>query len=138
MTQKSTNPETPLNDFEKNELEFMQNRRLSLKEIENAKPSATNQQPLFQLYGTYDSYLRIAETLKNQYVFPTEKSKIPFAVFTYDSPPVKVQTKELAYWLAGQHPNSQAIHQKNGWILKPGQKVYVVDDDAEFIIPNRY
>jgi len=138
LTQKSTNPETPLNDFEKNELEFMQNRRLSLREIENAKPSATNQQPLFQLYGTYDSYLRIAETLKNQYVFPTEKSKIPFAVFTYDSPPVRVQTKELAYWLAGQHPNSQAIHQKNGWILKPGQKVYVVEDDAEFIIPNRY
>ncbi len=138
LTQKGSNPETPLNQFEKTELKFMQERQLSLKEIENTSPSSSNQQPLFQLYGTYDSYLRIAETLKNQYVFPKEKSKIPFAVFTYDAPPVKVDTKELAYWLAGQHPNSQAIHQKNGWILKPGQKVYVEELDAEFIIPNRY
>ena len=131
------NQNTSMNALQQAELAWLMNRQSEIEATNNRDFSSTNMSPLFQLYGTFDAYLSAKEIYKNRVAFPSDPNSIP--------PNLKIKTVipkvealvpdgfqgnptdlsvELVRWLSGQHPNSPAW-QRNGWILKVGQTVFV-------------
>ena len=131
------NQNTSMNALQQAELAWLMNRQSEIEATNNRDFSSTNMSPLFQLYGTFDAYLAAKEIYKNRVAFPSDPNSIP--------PNLKIKTVvpkvealvpdgfqgnptdlsvELVRWLSGQHPNSPAW-QRNGWILKVGQTVFV-------------
>ena len=131
------NQNTSMNALQQAELAWLMNRQSEIEATNNRDFSSTNMSPLFQLYGTFDAYLAAKEIYKNRTAFPSDPNSIP--------PNLKIKTVipkvealvpdgfqgnptdlsvELVRWLSGQHPNSPAW-QRNGWILKVGQTVFV-------------
>ena len=131
------NQNTSMNPLQQAELAWLMNRQSEIESANNRDFSSTNKSPLFQLYGTFDAYLSAKEIYKNRVAFPSDPNSVP--------PNLKIKTVipkvealvpdgfqgnptdlsvELVRWLSGQHPNSPSW-QRNGWILKVGQTVFV-------------
>jgi hypothetical protein len=131
------NQNTSMNPLQQAELAWLMNRQSEIESANNRDFSSTNRSPLFQLYGTFDDYLSAKEIYKNRVAFPSDPNSVPSNLKIKTVIP-KVEalvpdgfqgnptdlSVELVRWLSGQHPNSPSW-QRNGWILKVGQTVFV-------------
>ena len=131
------NQNTSMNPLQHAELAWLMNRQSEIESANNRDFSSTNRSPLFQLYGTFDDYLSAKEIYKNRVAFPSDPNSVPSNLKIKTVIP-KVEalvpdgfqgnptdlSVELVRWLSGQHPNSPSW-QRNGWILKVGQTVFV-------------
>ena len=131
------NQNTSMNALQQAELAWLMNRQSEIESAKNRDFSSTNRSPLFQLYGTFDTYLSTKEIYRNKIAFPSDPNSVPSNLkiktvipTVKATPPDNFQgnptnlSVELVRWLSGQHPNSPAW-QRNGWILKVGQTVFV-------------